>query len=290
MSEFPDHWQLLPLENVMEAIIDYRGKTPKKTDHGIPLITAKIVKGGRILEPAEFIAEEDYDSWMVRGLPKIGDVVVTSEAPLGEVAQLTSSNVALAQRIVTLRGKEGVLNNDFLLCAMQSSYVQHQLEARASGSTVKGIKQSELRKVLLPIPPENEQIEIAHHIKTLSNKIELNRQTNQTLEQMAQTLFKSWFVDFDPVIDNALAAGNAIPEELQARAQRRQQQLSKPDHKPLPDNILQLFPSEFELTEELGWVPLGWGVASLLKSVDSDDTNFKTISSVADCIDAAISI
>jgi type I restriction enzyme S subunit len=198
MSEFPDHWQLLPLENVMEAIIDYRGKTPKKTDHGIPLITAKIVKGGRILEPAEFIAEEDYDSWMVRGLPKIGDVVVTSEAPLGEVAQLTSSNVALAQRIVTLRGKEGVLNNDFLLCAMQSSYVQHQLEARASGSTVKGIKQSELRKVLLPIPPENEQIEIAHHIKTLSNKIQLNRQTNQTLEHMAQAIFKSWFVDFEP--------------------------------------------------------------------------------------------
>jgi type I restriction enzyme S subunit len=198
MSEFPEHWQLLPLESVMEAIIDYRGKTPKKRGHGVPLITAKIVKGGRILEPAEFIAEEDYDSWMVRGLPKIGDVVVTSEAPLGEVAQLTSSNVALAQRIVTLRGKEGVLNNDFLLCAMQSSYVQHQLEARASGSTVKGIKQSELRKVLLPIPPEDEQIEIAHHIKTLSNKIELNRQTNQTLEHMAQAIFKSWFVDFEP--------------------------------------------------------------------------------------------
>ncbi|MGU9957714.1 MAG: hypothetical protein ACNYPI_08905 [Arenicellales bacterium WSBS_2016_MAG_OTU3] len=75
---------------------------------------------------------------------------------------------------------------------------------------------------------------------------------------MAQALFKSWFVDFDPVIDNALAAGNTIPDELQDRAARRQQQLAKPDHQPLPDAIRQLFPSEFELTEELGWVPMGW--------------------------------
>ncbi len=86
----------------MEAIIDYRGKTPKKTDSGVPLITAKIVKGGRVLEPFEFIAEDNYDSWMVRGLTQAGDVVVTTEAPLGEVAQLTDANVALAQRIVTL--------------------------------------------------------------------------------------------------------------------------------------------------------------------------------------------
>jgi len=198
MSIFPDHWQLLPLEEVMDAIIDYRGKTPKKTELGIPLITAKIVKEGRILEPAEFIAEKDYKSWMVRGFPKIDDVVITTEAPLGEVAQLTDSNVALAQRIVTLRGKDGVLYNDFLLCAMQSNYVQHQLESRSTGSTVKGIKQSELRKILLPIPPIEEQIEIAHILKTLNNKIELNRQTNQTLEQIAQAIFKSWFVDFEP--------------------------------------------------------------------------------------------
>jgi type I restriction enzyme S subunit len=89
---------------------------------------------------------------------------------------------------------------------------------------------------------------------------------------MAQALFKSWFVDFDPVIDNALAAGNAIPEDLQDRALLRQgirqQQLVKADHKPLPENIRKLFPSEFELTESLGWVPKGWGEGSLLQSVD----------------------
>ena len=81
-------WTELPLEEAMEAIIDYRGKTPKKTDSGIPLITAKIVKNGRIQPTQEYIAEEDYDSWMQRGLPQKGDVVLTTEAPLGEVAQL----------------------------------------------------------------------------------------------------------------------------------------------------------------------------------------------------------
>lgn len=197
-ANFPDHWQLLALEESMEAIIDYRGKTPKKMEFGIPLITAKIVKGGRILPPSEFIAEEDYDSWMVRGRPEPGDVVITTEAPLGEVAQLTDPNIALAQRIVTLRGKKDLLNNDYLLCVMQSNYVQNQLDARASGSTVRGIKQSELRKVLLPIPPENEQIFIASHLLSLCKKVELNLQINQTLEEITQVIFKSWFVDFEP--------------------------------------------------------------------------------------------
>ena len=66
----PEDWNILTLENAMESIIDYRGKTPKKTDSGIPLITAKIVKNGRILEPNEFISPQDYESWMRRGLPK----------------------------------------------------------------------------------------------------------------------------------------------------------------------------------------------------------------------------
>ncbi len=74
----------------MDAIIDYRGKTPKKTKSGIPLITVKIIKNGRIQSIGEFIAEEDYEPWMRRGIPENGDVVLTTEAPLGEVAQLDS--------------------------------------------------------------------------------------------------------------------------------------------------------------------------------------------------------
>jgi type I restriction enzyme S subunit len=280
-TNFPEHWQLLPLEEVMEAIVDYRGKTPNKVDNGIPLITAKIVKDGRILAPTEFIAENDYDSWMVRGLPEIGDVVITTEAPLGEIAQLMDAYVALAQRIVTLRGKRGILNNDFLLCAMQSKYLQDQLESRASGSTVKGIKQSELRKVLLPIPPENEQIEIANHIKTLSNKIELNRQTNQTLEQIAQALFKSWFVDFDPVkakIAAKQAGANAEQIEqvaLCAISSKTPEQLSQLNPQILQQlkNTAALFPDAL-VDSELGEIPEGWIINELkvLASVISKGT------------------
>lgn len=297
--DFPEHWQLLPLESVMEAIIDYRGKTPKKTDFGIPLVTAKIIKDGRILEPVEFIAEEEYDSWMVRGLPEVGDVVITSEAPLGEVAQLTDSNIALAQRVVTLRGKKGILNNDFLLCAMQSRYVQYQLESRASGSTAKGIKQSELRKVLLPIPPEKEQIQIAHYIKTLSNKIDLNRQINQTLEQIAQAIFKSWFIDFEPTRAKVIVKQKGGGEETQALAAQailcgaitlaeldtlfikqslfqstlnhriyaklKVQDTDKQGNNWLPEQLIttaKLFPNAL-VSSELGEIPQGWIVGKL---------------------------
>ena len=117
-------WKEYALEDTLEVLIDYRGKTPKKTTSGIPLITAKIIKNGRIEQPTEFIAKEDYAAWMTRGFPKVGDVVLTTEAPLGEVAQLKNNNIALAQRVVALRGKPDLLNNDFLLFLLQSSFVQ----------------------------------------------------------------------------------------------------------------------------------------------------------------------
>ncbi len=83
---------------------------------------------------------------------------------------------------------------------------------------------------------------------------------------MSQTLFKSWFVDFDPVIDNALDAGNPIPEALQSRAELRQKVRNCADFKPLPAEIRSLFPSEFEETE-LGWVPKGWSFTALKKTL-----------------------
>jgi type I restriction enzyme S subunit len=93
-------WPFFPLEDCLDALIDYRGKTPEKTLSGIPLITAKVIKGGRIETPNEFIAVDKYDAWMRRGIPESGDVVLTVEAPLGEVAQLGPKKIALAQRVV----------------------------------------------------------------------------------------------------------------------------------------------------------------------------------------------
>lgn len=233
-------FSLFRLEDCLEAIIDYRGKTPRKTDCGIPLITAKIVKGGRISEATEFIAESDYDSWMRRGLPRVGDVVLTTEAPLGEVAQIHCLPVALAQRIVTLRGKSGVLENGYLLYALQTSTMQSRLVDRSSGTTVLGIKQSELRKVELEIPALENQRAVVEILKLLDDSIENLRQTNATLEAIAQALFKSWFVDFDPV--RAKAEGRE-PEGMDAATAA-------------------LFPSEFE-ESELGLIPKGWRVGTL---------------------------
>ncbi|WP_420555358.1 restriction endonuclease subunit S [Neptuniibacter marinus] len=137
-------------------------------------------------------------------------------------------------------------------------YLRPHLLHNANDSTMKNLTLDMVRDAKIRLPSLHRQEKIAQILSSIDKKIQLNRQTNQTLEQMAQALFKSWFVDFDPVIDNALAAGKPIPEELQARAQRRQQQLAKPDHQPLPDDVRQLFPSEFEETEELGWIPKGW--------------------------------
>ena len=192
-----NEWKLLPLEDCMEAIIDYRGKTPRKSSFGIPLITAKIVKGGRILEPTEFIPYEDYDERMSRGIPKAGDIVVTTEAPLGEVGQLDNRKLSVGQRLITLRGKSGLLDNTYLKFLMMSEFVQNQLLARATGTTVSGIKQAELRKIDLLIPPLPTQRRIADILSVLDEKIELNRQVNVTLEAMAQAIFREWFVDFN---------------------------------------------------------------------------------------------
>ncbi|MEZ5704942.1 MAG: restriction endonuclease subunit S [Burkholderiaceae bacterium] len=198
-SDLQAGWKTMPLEDWMAAIIDYRGKTPEKTSSGIPLVTAKIVKGGRIEDPEEFIAEDAYEQWMRRGIPEAGDVVLTTEAPLGEVAQLDGRKVALAQRIITLRGKPGLLDNTYLKFALQSQPIQEQLHGRASGSTVTGIKQSELRKLQLTFPALAEQQRVAGILGSLDDKIAVNRRISQTLEAMAQAIFKSWFVDFDPV-------------------------------------------------------------------------------------------
>lgn len=189
------------LENLLDKLIDYRGKTPKKTLSGIPLVTAKIVKNGTIKGYTEYIADEDYEKWMVRGFPKVGDVILTTEAPLGEVALLKEEKVALAQRIVCLRGKDNVLDNTYLKYYLQSSKGQKSLSARESGTTVTGIKQAELRRVDIEYPTYEDQRRIASILSSLDRKIELNNKINADLEEMAQAIFKNWFVDFEPFKD-----------------------------------------------------------------------------------------
>ncbi|EMN7320377.1 restriction endonuclease subunit S [Vibrio vulnificus] len=127
-----------------------------------------------------------------------------------------------------------------------------------SGSAQKSLNRNAVYPFeVLATEDKDEQRRIGKLLSDFERKITLNRQINQTLEQMAQTLFKSWFVDFDPVIDNALDAGNPIPDELQHRAEARKAVRESEGFKPLPDEVRQLFPDAFE-ESELGWVPKGW--------------------------------
>lgn len=191
MSEWKEHI----LEDVVEKFIDYRGKTPTKTSFGIPLITAKIVKAGRLLEPNEFIAEEDYDSWMTRGFPEINDLVITTEAPLGEVALIKNKNVALAQRIITIQTKKKLCDSIFLKYFFQSNVGQNVLQSRASGTTVEGIKAAVLKKIEILLPSLPEQKRISETLTSLDDKIDLLHRQNKTLEALAETLFRQWFVE-----------------------------------------------------------------------------------------------
>lgn len=150
----------------------------------------------------------------------------------------------------------------FIFYNFQSPQSREVFARIATGTTISNLSQENLKSVEISLPPLTEQKAIAHILGTLDDKIELNRQMNETLEDMAQTLFKSWFVDFDPVIDNALLAGNDIPDELAERAELRQAQLNSGKAN-TNSEINDLFPNEFEFSEELGWIPQGWGIKTL---------------------------
>jgi len=151
-------WEEFDLEDIVK-LIDYRGRTPVKTESGVRLITAKNVKLGYIqLEPQEFISADNYESWMSRGIPKIGDVIFTTEAPLANVAQIeTSERLAFAQRIIVMQPLITKLNQAFLKYMLLSDKLRKQIFDRATGATVEGIKSSLLKKIRISFPPLPEQ-------------------------------------------------------------------------------------------------------------------------------------
>jgi type I restriction enzyme S subunit len=143
----------------------------------------------------------------------------------------------------------------FVWYSMRSQNWWAFVNGSKTGSAQAGANAKVLGRFPVDLPPLPEQKAIAHILGTLDDKIELNRQMNATLEAMAQALFKSWFVDFDPVIDNALAAGNPIPDELADRAEVRRQAIANGTAN---REAAKAFPDSFQETEEMGWIPEGW--------------------------------
>ncbi|HHP5656979.1 TPA: restriction endonuclease subunit S [Klebsiella quasipneumoniae] len=157
-----------------------------------------------------------------------------------------------------LRPKESSeLEPEYVGYYLRSPIFRQGMLAFSTMSTRASLNNEMISRLEISYPDRKTQKKIANTLLSLDKKIALSRAINQTLEQMSQTLFKSWFVDFDPVIDNALDAGNPIPEALQSRAELRQKVRNSADFKPLPADIRALFPAEFE-EMELGWIPKGW--------------------------------
>ncbi|QDG50194.1 hypothetical protein FIV42_05455 [Persicimonas caeni] len=167
IGEIPAHWDVVQLRRVVANFVDYRGKTPPKTKSGIPLITAGAIKDGRIQHEnaPDYISEETYDEWMVRGFPAEGDVLLTTEAPLGETARVEDPAIALAQRIILLKANRQLAVSDWLYFYFLSEFGQAELWSRASGSTALGIKGERLRHALVLLPPKEEQEQIFEQVE-----------------------------------------------------------------------------------------------------------------------------
>ena len=195
MEELKEGWRLENLEENLEVILDYRGKTPQKSEKGRVTLSAKSVKMGYIdYSNIYYVSEETYSKFMTRGLPKKGDILLTTEAPLGCVAELKDDSVCLAQRLITLRGKKEKLNNKYLLYYLQSPRGQYELLSKATGTTVQGIKRTEFSKVKILMPSLEKQNKIASILSSLDEKIELNRKINQNLEEICQNYFLEIFI------------------------------------------------------------------------------------------------
>lgn len=209
----PRGWSVAAIEKVLTKIIDYRGKTPEKTVSGIPLITAKNVRMGYIdPEPREFIAESAYANWMTRGIPNKGDVLFTTEAPLGNVAQVPSDDrVAFAQRAIILQPSE-VIEATFLAYRLMTETTQNAISRLASGSTALGIKQSEFRKVCIAFPNAiAEQREIARRLHAIDNLIDAQRNAQNKLHSKKSGLMHDLLTGKVPVtIENKTTTTEAV--------------------------------------------------------------------------------
>ena len=265
-------WSLCKVGDIANIQGGYAFKSKDFIDTGIPVIKIKNVRKRDIdLSDVARVSEEVADN-ALNYFVKNWDVLIsmTGSGPnapasiVGRIARHSGKDdlFLINQRVgrFVVKDKEK-LDQRFLYYLLSPEEMQLKLLAIATGSANQvNISGKQIESIEVNLPPLPEQKAIAHILGSLDDKIELNRQMNETLEAMAQALFKSWFVDFDPVIDNALAAGNPIPDELSAHAEQRQ---AMPPSDTDNHAIRALFPDAFEFTEEMGWIPEGWVVNSL---------------------------
>lgn len=175
--------------------IDYRGKTPTKCENGIPLITAKNVKNNSFsFEPREYFLPELYESHMTRGIPRAGDVLFTTEAPLGNVCRIPEieEKFAVGQRIITMQVYEKI-TEIYLEHALQSDSFQKEMWRKSTGSTVKGIKSRLLGKITIPVPPIELQNQFAEFVKLIDKQKFKMQSSLEEIQKLLESLMNKYF-------------------------------------------------------------------------------------------------
>lgn len=191
----PEGWSWARLNQIFN-FIDYRGSTPTKISSGVPLITAKNVKSGYIdYTVDDYISEDEYADRQQRGISCYGDILFTTEAPLGNAAIADLDKFSAGQRLITFQhyGNQKLNNTNFLYFLL-SDFFQNQLNANKTGSTVAGIKAAILKGLFLPVPPIEEQQRIAASCKNMFNMIEIVKNEQEDISKLI-SITKSKILD-----------------------------------------------------------------------------------------------
>lgn len=274
------NWKIAHIEELPIHIGDgnYSSKYPKASEFvskGVPFITASDFRNGRIApDDFRFISEKQH-SKLLKGHLKSGDVlVVTRGNGTGSVAWVDPEydDCNINAQLVLLRTDESVLHNRFIYYLLSSKEYSELLVSYASGSAQPQLPIRSLNKVPIRYPLYEQQVKIAKIISALDDKIELNRQINQTLEQIAQAIFKSWFVDFEPVKAKIEAKQNGQDPERAAMCAISGKLDADFDQLP-PAQLAQLaataahFPDEL-VDSEQALIPTGWKWSTIGREVD----------------------
>ncbi len=242
-NTLPNGWTLKRLDQVSD-VIDSLHQTPEYEPFGLPMVRVTDVKGGYIdLTYARRVSEEVFQKFTMKYEPKRGDIVFSRVGTYGLASYVaTDEPFCLGQNTAVINPK---LNSRYLYYALSSQFTKSQIERLVVGSTQKTISLANICGLRIPVAGDGEIGAIAHILGSLDDKIELNRRMNETLEAKARAIFKSWFVDFDPV--SAKMEGHQPPG--------------------MDTETAALFPDSFE-DLPLGKIPKGWRAVSLSDVID----------------------
>ncbi|PLY16838.1 MAG: restriction endonuclease subunit S [Sedimenticola sp.] len=190
---------MIPVSELCELAVDCVNKTAPTVEHEteFKMIRTTNVKGGFIdLKEVRFVMEDVFNKWTRRSRPQYGDVVLTREAPVGEVGRFTSNDekVFLGQRLFHYRPDRNKLDWNFLAYALQSPQIQGKFKGMGFGATVDHVRVGDAERLPIPCPPLNVQKRIGDTLSAYDDLIENNRRRIQLLEQAARLLYKEWFV------------------------------------------------------------------------------------------------